>query len=129
MNYGMGGFISPHVDSMKWNDPTSLDYIQRLGPRILTFMIYLSNVSDGGNTVFPQAGLSIKPAMGSVLYWFTIHQDLSYDSRNLHLGCPTVFGNKWIANKWIKLNGQFKTYPCTLFKNDFFRIHNSDMVF
>jgi hypothetical protein len=26
--------------------------------------------------------------------------------RSYHLGCPVGFGNKWIANKWVKWTGQ-----------------------
>ena len=128
MNYGLGGIISAHVDSRNWRDSTSAESIYKLGPRIITFMIYLSNLPDGGHTVFPQTGISVKPEMGSVLYWFTVHPDLSYDSRNFHMGCPTVYGNKWIANKWVKLNAQFKTYPCTLNENYYFQIQNKETI-
>ena len=31
------------------------------GYRIQTFMIYLNDVEAGGHTIFPQAGISIKP--------------------------------------------------------------------
>ena len=40
------------------------------GQRIQTFMIYLSDVEAGGHTIFPQAGISIKPKEGSALFWF-----------------------------------------------------------
>ena len=123
MNYGLSGTISPHVDSIDWDDSKSTESIQNGGPRLITFMIYLSNVIAGGRTVFPQLGLSIKPIQGSVLFWLNVHPDLRYDSRNLHLGCPTLYGNKWIANKWIKLCAQFETYPC-LINNKSFQIHN-----
>lgn len=129
MNYGIGGFISPHADSNSWNDKSSSEYIYNLGPRIATFMLYLSDDLDGGMTVFPQLGISVKPIKGSVLYWFTIHSDLSYDSRNVHLGCPVVYGNKWILNKWLKLNAQFETYPCLINKNHNFRIQNKENVY
>ena len=34
-------------------------------------------------------------------------------SRNHHMGCPVVRGNKWIANKWVKWPDQMWTFPCT----------------
>ena len=112
MNYGIGGMISAHVDSIDYFSPNSAEYIHGSGPRIITFMMYLSDVIAGGRTVFPQLGISVQPIKGSALYWFNIHPDLSYDSRNLHFGCPTLYGNKWIANKWVKLNAQFRSNPC-----------------
>ena len=130
MNYGIGGYISPHTDSNSWQDKTSMEYIHKLGPRILTFMLYLSGDHlEGGMTVFPQVKVSVKPKMGSVLYWFTIHPNLSYDSRYVHLGCPVVYGNKWILNKWLKLNAQFDKYPCSLKETSNFHILNRNSVF
>ena len=82
------------------------------GVRIMTFMVYLSDVLSGGRTVFTQLGLSVKPVLGSALFWFNIGPNMHYDSRAQHLGCPVMHGNKWIANKWIKILSQFKHYPC-----------------
>ena len=115
MNYGMGGLISPHVDSTYWPNDNGLDSEDNCygGVRFTTFMIYLSAVTSGGHTVFPQLGLSVKPVEGSALYWFNIGSNMHYDSRVLHLGCPVLHGNKWIANKWIKLLPQFRNYPCS----------------
>ena len=30
-----------------------------------------------------------------------------------------AFGNKWIANKWVKWTGQMWNYPCGTTKTDF----------
>ena len=38
------------------------------GLRIMTFMIFLTTVESGGRTIFPQAGISVKPNMGSALF-------------------------------------------------------------
>ena len=80
----------------------------------MTFMIYLSDVQAGGHTIFPQTGVSIKPEEGKVLLWFNVGAWKNYDSRIFHLGCPVLYGNKWIANKWVKILPQFKNYPCTI---------------
>ena len=58
MNYGMGGLISPHVDSTHWPNNNGLDSEDNRygGVRFTTFMIYLSDVTSGGHTVFPQLG-------------------------------------------------------------------------
>ena len=82
------------------------------GPRIMTFMIYLTSVDVGGSTLFPQAGISVKPEMGSALFWFNMGPQNNYDSRIRHMGCPVLHGNKWIANKWIKWLANYRNYPC-----------------
>ena len=68
------------------------------GFRAVTFMVYLTSTQSGGYTVFPQAGISVKPEAGSALYWFNQGAQNNYDSRINHLGCPVLHGNKWIAN-------------------------------
>ena len=82
------------------------------GPRLMTFMVYLSSIEAGGHTIFPQPGISVKPEQGSALYWFNMGPQNNYDSRIYHLGCPVLYGNKWIANKWIKLVPNYQNYPC-----------------
>ena len=48
------------------------------GTRITTFMIYLSDVPLGGRTIFPQAGISVKPEAGSALYWYFLHRHIHF---------------------------------------------------
>ena len=125
MNYGIGGKINIHVDETgynfsKYNNEKSLFNVMRDGGlRIVTFMLYLTSVEAGGNTVFPQAGISVKPEKGSALYWFNIGPQNNYDSRLMHLGCPVLFGNKWIANKWIKWQPNYKNFPCQINKKHY----------
>ena len=108
MNYGIGGFISLHTDAnYNLNEESQ---IKVGGPRLITFMTFLSSVEFGGRTLFPQLGLSVKPIKGSALYWFNVGPHMNYDSRVIHMGCPVIYGDKWIANKWIRFNGQFKSY-------------------
>ena len=86
----------------------------RGGLRFATFMVYLSSPEFGGNTIFPQAGISVKPEIGSALYWFNAGAQNNYDSRILHGGCPVAYGNKWIANKWIKWLSNYRDFPCLI---------------
>ena len=47
-----------------------------------------------------------------------------HDSRMAHLGCPVLYGNKWIVNKWIKLSGQYAHHKCTM-REKTYTIHTS----
>ena len=67
---------------------TSSEGLHLGGPRVVTFMIYLSSVEAGGHTIFPQPGISIKPVAGSALFWFNMGAQNNFDSRVMHLGCP-----------------------------------------
>ena len=89
------------------------------GPRIMTFMIYLSDVEAGGYTTFPQPNISVKPNRGTALFWFNMGAQNNYDSRIRHLGCPVLYGNKWIANKWVKWLSNFRKYPCLIHRKHY----------
>ena len=93
------------------------------GPRFTTFMIYLTSVIAGGYTVFPQSGIFVKPRIGSALFWFNSGTQNNFDSRMIHTGCPVLYGNKWIANKWIKLLSNFENFACQI-KEKHFAIKN-----
>ena len=95
MNYGMGGSIISHLDSSgesPWlSDQEHKDFG---GARLTTFMIYLNNIQAGGHTVFSTLGLYVPPRLGDALFWFNLDSAGDYDTRNLHLGCPVLHGNK-----------------------------------
>ena len=93
------------------------------GERILTFMIYLTTVEAGGNTVFPQPGLSVSPEEGKALFWFNVGPQHQFDSRTFHLGCPVLFGNKWIVTKWHRWISSYRNYPC-LIKSKYFSVRH-----
>ena len=96
------------------------------GNRFVTFMIYLSSVESGGSTIFTQPGIAIEPVAGNALFWFNQGAQDNYDSRIGHLGCPVLYGNKWIANKWVKWLPQFRNYPC-LRKEYFYSVYRDQM--
>ena len=92
-------------------------------------MVYLSTVEAGGHTIFPQPGISVKPELGSALFWFNMGAKNNYDSRIYHLGCPVLYGNKWIANKWVKWMPNFRNFPCFVSKQHYSVYQNNFEIF
>ena len=45
--------------------------------------------------------LSVKPAKGHAILFYSQHPDGVHDSASLHGGCPVLNGTKWAANLWI----------------------------
>ena len=88
------------------------ELIKKGGERLATFMMFLSSQEQGGRTVFPQLGISVKPVAGSALMWVNIRSNGLFDTRVLHMGCPVLRGNKWIANKWVLWADQMIRYSC-----------------
>ena len=64
MNYGLGGAILTHRDSMGseggQGDPSSSESLYNGGPRLATVMLWLAPALQGGRTVFAGAGLQVQ---------------------------------------------------------------------
>ncbi|KAL1458288.1 hypothetical protein WDU94_008449 [Cyamophila willieti] len=67
-NYGIGGHYLWHYDSLYYNAP----YDFYVNDRIATWMFYLNEVIEGGNTVFPRLNLSIPPEKGAAVFWYNL---------------------------------------------------------
>ena len=72
--------------------PVSSD--EDAGKRILAWMIYLNNVTDGGHTEFPSQNTKIQPRRGDLLIWpaYFTHP---------HHGIVSKTQTKYIATGWF----------------------------
>ncbi|XP_071090772.1 prolyl 4-hydroxylase subunit alpha-2-like [Haliotis cracherodii] len=115
VNYGIGGHYSPHYDFYVNQDnvKTSRGFSSNSGDRMATFMFYLSDVEEGGATVFPELGIGAPPVKNAALFWYNFLPDGSPDPRTRHGGCPVLYGHKWVANKWIREMSGAMTRSCT----------------
>ncbi|KAJ4871791.1 2-oxoglutarate (2OG) and Fe(II)-dependent oxygenase superfamily protein [Raphanus sativus] len=118
LHYEVGQKYEPHHDYF------SDDYnVKRGGNRIATVLMYLSDVEEGGETVFPAAkgnvsdvpwwnelsqcgkeGLSVLPKKRDALLFWSARPDATLDPSSLHGGCPVIKGNKWSSTKWFHFN-------------------------
>ncbi|CAA6666727.1 unnamed protein product [Spirodela intermedia] len=115
LHYEVGQKYEPHYDYFldEFNTKNG-------GQRIATVLMYLSDVEEGGETIFPAAnvnssslpyyselsecgrrGLGVKPKMGDALLFWSMRPDATLDSSSLHGGCPVIRGNKWSSTKWL----------------------------
>lgn len=72
------------------------------GQRTWTAMVYLNDVTEGGATWFPQAGIKVAPRRGLLLAWNNMNPDGSPNTLTLHEGMPVVEGVKYIVTKWFR---------------------------
>ncbi|XP_061359279.1 probable prolyl 4-hydroxylase 3 isoform X2 [Gastrolobium bilobum] len=117
LHYEVGQKYEPHYDYFldEFNTKNG-------GQRIATVLMYLSDVEEGGETIFPAAkanfssvpwwndlsecarkGISVKPKMGDALLFWSMRPDATLDPSSLHGGCPVIRGNKWSSTKWMHL--------------------------
>ncbi|VFQ99827.1 unnamed protein product [Cuscuta campestris] len=118
LHYEVGQKYEPHYDYFadEYN-------IKNGGQRVATLLMYLSDVEEGGETLFPAAegnftavpwwnelsecgrqGLSLKPKMGDALLFWSMKPDASPDPSSLHGSCPVIKGNKWSCTKWMRIH-------------------------
>ncbi|EDV90577.1 GH14105 [Drosophila grimshawi] len=107
MNYGLGGHYASHYDFLNATSKTRLN-----GDRIATVMFYLSDVEQGGATVFPKIQKAVFPQRGTAIIWYNLKENGDFDTNTIHAACPVIVGSKWVCNKWIRENEQMFRRPC-----------------
>lgn len=93
-----------HFDSVDHNgSEKTLRVIKYGGTRILTALLYLNDVEEGGSTKFTKLNKEIFPSMGKLLTF----QDVCTGTNikhplSEHAGCPVIKGEKYIINLWFR---------------------------
>ncbi|WP_232316661.1 2OG-Fe(II) oxygenase [Candidatus Burkholderia verschuerenii] len=107
LRYDIGGEYRPHYDYFPEEQAGSRHHMLRGGQRVATVILYLNEVTRGGDTTFPDIGLAIHPRRGCALYFEYVNELGQADPKTLHAGTPVEAGEKWIATKWIR-HGRFR---------------------
>ena len=102
MRYGVGAEYSPHFDYFDLDRPGQALHLANGGQRVASLVIYLNDVEAGGETVFPEVGLSVAPAKGSAVYFAYTDAQSRCDPLSFHAGAPVRRGEKWIATRWMR---------------------------
>ena len=84
----------PHHDAHAFGPPEKR--------RIATALIYLNDAYEGGETNFPEIGVTVRGAVGDMLIFHNLTADKMPDPRMTHAGLPVVRGEKWLATRWIR---------------------------
>jgi prolyl 4-hydroxylase len=75
--------------------------------RLATALIYLNDAYEGGETHFPEIGMTVRGAVGDLLIFHNLTADGMPDPRMTHAGLPVGRGEKWLATRWIRPSDYF----------------------
>ncbi|GAV65373.1 2OG-FeII_Oxy domain-containing protein [Cephalotus follicularis] len=115
LRYEIGQKYDSHYDAFN-----PAEYGPQSSQRMASFLLYLSDVEEGGETMFPFengakltsydykqcVGLKVKPRRGDGLLFYSLLTNGSIDQTSLHGSCPVINGEKWVATKWIRDQGR-----------------------
>lgn len=107
--YRPGQEYRPHVDFF---DPRQIrenrDRIRDYGgQRVVTFLICLRAAERGGETVYPEAGVTVTHAAGAAMMHYNVLPDGSPDERSVHHGMPVEAGEKWLLRTTLRARTRY----------------------
>jgi prolyl 4-hydroxylase len=94
LSYAPGEQYRQHSDALPGVAPSE--------QRVLTFLVYLNDGYEGGETAFPAADLKVRARAGDGLLFRNASTDGTPDPRGVHAGLPVTSGAKLIASRWIR---------------------------
>ena len=102
LHYEPGQQFKPHGDFQDASTPALAREIERRGQRIATFLIYLNEDYEGGETDFPRISFRYRGSRGDALLFFNVDAAGRPDLNTIHAGRPTTRGEKWLFSQWIR---------------------------
>lgn len=102
LHYDVGEEITNHFDFVDPKTPNYEEEIRTHGQRVVTFLVYLNDDYEGGETEFPKLGLKHKGEAGEGLFFVNALKDGAADLRTVHAGRPPKAGEKWIISQFIR---------------------------
>jgi len=102
MHYSVGQEFLPHHDYLDPRQPGDRAQIARLGQRIATFLLYLNDDYDGGETLFVHIGVKVRGRTGDMLLFGNAAPSGDIEPKSEHAGLPVTRGTKYLATRWIR---------------------------
>ena len=102
LHYAAGQRFAPHFDFIEPSEPGLAADIARNGQRVATFLLYLNDDYEAGETEFPALGWKHKGKKGDALLFWSADAAGALDRRTLHAGSAVARGEKWVLSQWIR---------------------------
>lgn len=102
LHYAPGQEYRAHYDFIEPNAVGQADELRIAGQRVATFLIYLNDDYDGGDTNFLHLNWGFKGKAGDALIFWNVSNAGAPERKSLHAGSPVTRGEKWLFSKWVR---------------------------
>jgi len=102
LQYLPGQQYRPHFDYFDPSLPTAPALLKCGGQRTISVVMNLCEVAGGGETNFPELGLSIPARQGDAVLFHNCDAQGQPDPSSLHAGLPVTNGEKVVLVKWYR---------------------------
>jgi prolyl 4-hydroxylase len=104
VHYGETQQYKPHFDAWDIGTPKGRQKTAKGGNRLVTALMYLNEVDEGGATGFPELGVEVEAVPGRLCLFHNLSEVGASERhpRALHGGLPVVAGEKWACNLWFR---------------------------
>lgn len=102
LHYKPGEQFTQHYDFLDNSSPGLIADMQARGQRVVTFLVYLNEGYDGGETDFPRVNYRFKGKTGDALMFGNVGPNGAPDLQTLHAGLPPTSGEKWLLSQWVR---------------------------
>ena len=106
VHYGETQEYKPHFDAYDMTTEKGRQRTAKGGQRLVTALMYLNEVEDGGGTIFPKLELEVEARPGRMVIFHNVGdhelEDLTRHRHSLHGGSPVWGGQKWACNLWFR---------------------------
>jgi len=99
--YTAGQQFASHVDYLTPSPQLDAE-IAEMGQRPLTFLVYLNDAFEGGETHFLDIDKKFRGRTGDALFWRNVGEDGQPDLLTTHAGVAPTSGEKWLLSQFIR---------------------------
>jgi prolyl 4-hydroxylase len=100
--YEVGQTFAPHPDYLDPSSKQLAEEIARGGQRVLTFLIYLNDGFEGGETHFTRLDKRLRGGAGDALFFHSVDEAGAPEPMTEHEGASPTRGEKWLFSQFIR---------------------------
>lgn len=103
--YTVGQQFASHVDYLNPSPQLNAE-IAEMGQRPLTFLVYLNDAFEGGETHFLDVDKKFRGRTGDAVFWRNVGDDGRPDLLTTHAGVAPTSGEKWLLSQFVRDKAQ-----------------------